>query len=149
MRWKMSSNPKRPHSSRQTVLLLVTGLAALGLFAFVSCTQNLMVGSSTMSDLHPGLLDAGFTGGTTGNGSCTPGCTGLACSGTGGAPGAGTGGAGAGVASCMTISTTPGTLNACGLTFGIAYSPDGQLIATATETGSPNIHVWRLSVELC
>ncbi|HTB58411.1 MAG TPA: hypothetical protein VLC06_11080 [Polyangia bacterium] len=140
----MSSHPKRSHSSRQTVLLFA-GLPALGLFAFVSCTQNLMVGSATMSDLHPGQPDAGSTGGTTGGGSCAPGCTGLACSGTGGTPGVGTGGAGVAVATCPTISTTPGTLNACGLTSGIAYSPDGQLIATATETGSPNIHVWRLS----
>jgi WD40 repeat protein len=140
----MSSNPKRPHSSRQT-LLLCAGLAAPGLFAFIGCTQNLMVGSSTMSDLHPGQPDAGSTGGTTASGSCTPGCIGLACSGTGGTPGVGTGGAGVAGAHCTTISTAPGTLNACGLTFGIAYSPDGQLIATATETGSPNIHVWRLS----
>ena len=49
------------------------------------------------------------------------------------------------VPSCPTISTTPGTLNPCGCTSGIAYSPDGQLIATATETPKPNIHIWRLS----
>src|SRR4029077_16726836 len=28
---------------------------------------------------------------------------------------------------------------------GIAYSPDGRYIATATETARPNIHIWRLS----
>lgn len=144
MRSKMSSNPKRPRSSGQVAFLLM-GLTGLGLFAFVSCTQNLMVGSATMSDLHPGQLDAGSTGGTTGAGSCTGACVGASCTGTGGAPNAGTGGVGVATASCTTISTTPGMLNACGLTSGIAYSPDGQLIATATETDSPNIHVWRLS----
>jgi WD40 repeat protein len=47
--------------------------------------------------------------------------------------------------SCPTISTAPGTLNPCGRTIGIAYSPDGQYLATATETGTPNVHIWRLS----
>jgi len=47
--------------------------------------------------------------------------------------------------SCPTISTAPGALNPCGRTIGIAYSPDGQYLATATETGTPNVHIWRLS----
>jgi len=55
--------------------------------------------------------------------------------------------AGIGVAPphCTTISTTLGVINPCGRTSGIAYSPDGQLVATATNTPQPNVHVFRLS----
>lgn len=155
MRSKMSSNPKRPHFSRQ-MALLCTGLAGLGLATSVGCTRSLNVGSA--SDLNPGQPDSGSTGGTPGTGGSpgtggNPGaCTGLGGSsglggtlGTGGEINLGTGGIAVTVPSCPTISTTPGTLNPCGFTSGIAYSPDGQLIATATGTPKPNIHIWRLS----
>jgi WD40 repeat protein len=132
MRSKMSSNPRRPHFSGRVALLL-TGLAGLGLGASVGCTRSLYVGSSTTSDLNPGQPDSGSTGGATGTGGSPPTCN---------APG--TGGS-AVTTSCATISTTPGVVNACGRTTGIAYSPDGQLLATATETPNPSIHIWRLS----
>jgi WD40 repeat protein len=137
----MSSNRKRSHSSGQTALLL-SSVAALGLFTFVACTRDLMIGASTR-DLHPGQLAMDATGGTTGSGGAgtCPGGT----VGTGGVTNPGTGGIAVTVPTCPTISTTPGTLNACGRTTGIAYSPDGQLVATATQTQRPNIHVWRLS----
>ena len=142
----MSSNPKRPHFSRQTALLF-TGLAGLGLVASVGCTRSL----SATDPLYPGS-DGGSTGGAPGTGGNPGACAGLGGSsgfggslGTGGAINLGTGGIAVTVPSCPTISTTPGTLNRCGMTFGIAYSPDGQLVATATQTPTPNIHVWRLS----
>ena len=58
MHLKMSSNPKRPHFSRQMALLF-TGLAGLGFSAFVGCTRSLYVGSATASDLNPGQPDSG------------------------------------------------------------------------------------------
>ena len=151
MHLKMSSNPKRPHFSRQTALRF-TGLACLGFSAFVGCTRSLYVGSETVSDLNPGQPDSGSTGGAPGTGGNPSACGDLGGSsglggtlGTGGAINLGTGGIAVTAPSCPTISTTPGVLNACGRTTGIAYSPDGQLVATATETPNPNIHIWRLS----
>ena len=35
--------------------------------------------------------------------------------------------------------------NPCGRTYSIAFSPDGQLLATGTEGARPNVHLWRLS----
>jgi WD40 repeat protein len=45
----------------------------------------------------------------------------------------------------MTISTASGVTNPCGRTVGVAFSADGQLLATATQTPPPNVHLWRLS----
>ena len=132
MRSKMSSNPIRLHFSGRVALLL-TGLAGLGLAASVGCTRSLYVGSATTSDLNPLQPDSGSTGGAPGTGGSSPTCN---------APG--TGGR-AVTTGCATISTTPGVLNPCGRTTGIAFSPDGQLVATATETPNPNIHIWKLS----
>jgi WD40 repeat protein len=78
-------------------------------------------------------------------------------SGTGGAPptndGSGgsafaTGGAsggGATTGACLRISTQVGQINGCGRTPHVAVSPDGQLLASVTETQFPQLHVWRLS----
>src|SRR4051794_980426 len=139
MKSNISSNPKRWHVSRSGDWspLLFTGIIVVGLAVPVGCTRSLYVGSSTTSDLDPLLPDSGSTGGRTGTGGTAVCADGAASPGTGGAPVI--------VAGCPTISTTPGQLNACGRTTGIAYSPDGQLVATATQTGSPNIHIWRLS----
>lgn len=148
----MSARHKRPHfsSSRNRSPLLSTGLAGLGLLAFVGCTRSLYVGSST-NDLSPEQPDSGATGGTPGTGGGSTPCSALGGSsglggswGTGGAINSGAGGK-AVTTSCPTISMTNGVLNHCGYTTGVAYSPDGQFIATATQTPSPNIHIWRLS----
>jgi len=96
----------------------------------LACGRDLLVGSTQMSDLHPGMPG---TGGSLGAGGCLAGLGGS--SGTGGTA----------APACASVSTAPGQVNACGRTFGIAYSPDGQLLATATETPSPNVHIWRLS----
>jgi WD40 repeat protein len=68
--------------------------------------------------------------------------------GSGGAPfaiatGGASGGAGP-LGSCLRISTQVGQVNGCGPTFGVAVSPDGQLLATASDTQFP-LQVWRLS----
>jgi WD40 repeat protein len=96
-----------------------------------------------------GDLGGGY-GGNWGLGGGPPpvGTEGVPNDGTGGAPFVQTGdstGQGSSSVSCPTISTAPGTLNACGRTIGIAFSPDGTMLATATETAKPNIHLWRLS----
>ena len=44
----------------------------------------------------------------------------------------GRGGAAGGVPTCPTISLVDGVLSACGRANGLAYSPDGRLIAMAT-----------------
>jgi WD40 repeat protein len=47
--------------------------------------------------------------------------------------------------SCARIATAPGDFNPCGPTNGIAYSPDGKLLAIATASRPPNVHVYRVS----
>jgi WD40 repeat protein len=136
-------------------LLLLGGVAAA-----LSCGRDVLVGATKGPLGQPtgGTTGAGGTTGTGGNDPCNPssdagtsfgGTSGYGGGiGTGGMQYIGTGGiSGKGPApvSCPTISTTPGALNACGRTIGIAYSPDGRYIATATETARPNIHIWRLS----
>jgi WD40 repeat protein len=70
---------------------------------------------------------------------------------TGGAPGGVSGAGGAfgvrapALSLCDPISTYPGDINLCGRTFGLAFSPDGQIIASASDTPPPNVHLWRLS----
>src|SRR5262249_50864407 len=53
-------------------------------------------------------------------------------------------GGGAPNASCAPISTAVGQMNLCGRTYDIAYSPDGRLLATATQKDPPNVHLWSL-----
>jgi WD40 repeat protein len=65
--------------------------------------------------------------------------------GSGGAPSGSGGAIGSGSGSCSTISTAVGLLNPCGRTTGVAYSPDGLLLASVTEGGPPYLHIWRLS----
>jgi WD40 repeat protein len=119
------------------------GGAVLGAtVALLGCDRDPLDGTSLGGNLGPG---AGSTvqGGAPGSGA--------GGSAAGGAPGSGAGGApsssdaGAAVSGCMTISTTPGVMNPCGRTTGVAFSPDGQLLATATQTAQPNIHLWRVS----
>ena len=47
--------------------------------------------------------------------------------------------------SCAPISTAPGVLDPCGHTFGIAYSPDGQVLAAGGDSETPSVQLWRLS----
>jgi WD40 repeat protein len=47
--------------------------------------------------------------------------------------------------SCAPIATATGVLNPCGHSFGIAYSPDGQILAVGGDTETPSVQLWRLS----
>ena len=46
---------------------------------------------------------------------------------------------------CAPIATATGVLNPCGRSDGIAFSPDGQILAVGTENAKPSAHLWRLS----
>lgn len=140
----MSTRSTRFTSATKPILFLAVIVGAGG-FGLASCEKNVLVGSSKVGDLHPGQITttAGATtgsAGTTGSGGTQSQCgsaagtTGMAPIADGGVPGV-----------CPTISTTPGELNRCGRTTGVAFSPDGQFVATATETTNPNVHIWRLS----
>jgi WD40 repeat protein len=110
---------------------LLGGAAALGAVTLLACDRDPLGGPPTPGNLGPG------------QGSTVQG--GASGSGAGGGPSiSGTDG-GAAPPGCAPISTAPGVMNPCGRTFGVAFSPDGQLLATATETPSPNIHLWRVS----
>jgi len=93
--------------------------------------------------LVPDAVDGG-QGGTTGlvgtGGDGGPGGSG----GVGGSTG-GTGGPVQPPPDCSTIVTSIDTLNPCGHTFGLAFSPDGRYVAMGTEAAHPNAHVWRMS----
>ena len=117
-----------------------------------ACGRDVLVGIETINR-HPagtggaseGSGGAASTGGAGGGVAASGGVSG----GTGGAW-AGSGGSSVAPVSCPTISTTIGQMNPCGRTSGVAYSPDGRLLATATEiTGGssalPYLHIWRLS----
>jgi len=109
------------------VLAAVTGLALAG------CESDVLIGIEGTINRHPGGIGdgSGGSGGVSG--------------GTGGAaPGNGGSGGSATAQGCHTISTTPGQPNYCGRTTGLAYSPDGQLLASVTEN-LPYLHIWRLS----
>jgi len=121
---------------RATLGLLFAGLCA----APFACSRELFVGMALNNDPVTSRGGAGGTGGTGGMIVGGTGGSGAAC------PRLGTAGVGVAMPSCPTISTTPGTVNACGRTVGIAYSPDGQLVATSTQGPGPNdVHIWRLS----
>jgi WD40 repeat protein len=124
-------------------------IAAFATVGALACSRDLLVGANQMMN----NLDAGnppvATGGTPGTGGsdpCLADAGGIASGGSTGTGGIGSGTGGAPVSYPGTITTTPGTLNYCsGRTTAVAFSADGQLIATATDTARPNIHVWRLS----
>jgi WD40 repeat protein len=127
-------------------VLLVGGIAVA---VALSCGRTDLVGSGPPDALDGAGGSSGTCGNANGGGPASGGGTGYGgYISTGGTPYVDTGdktGQDSASVSCPTISTTPGALNPCGRTIGIAYSPDGQLLATATETNKPNIHIWRLS----
>jgi len=145
----MTSRTSRLHSRHVVCALHV--LAAAVSLTVAACGRDVLIGIVTV-DRHP----AG-SGGTSDGSGGAPGSGGtgvvIASGGTFGGSGGAWGGSGGSLGSapsCSTISTTIGQLNACGRTFGVAYSPDGQFLATATEhlaNGAPTpfLHVWRLS----
>jgi len=109
----------------------------LGLLAVAGCDERALVGKMQMKGggTFEGQPDAGAMTGAGGAGA------GGAIAGSGGI--SGTGGA-APNASCAPISTAVSQMNLCGRTNGIAYAPDGTLLATATQNDPPNVHLWSL-----
>jgi len=151
----MTTNPRSlrpafPLSKHPFVL----GACLFGLVA--GCGRDLVIGIDGI-DIHPGsdtgtggssgAIGSGGFGGVAGSGGAigSGGFGGVA--GSGGAIGSGgSGGVGGPISeACQPISTTPGTMNACGRTTGVALSPDGTLLAAVTQKGGAYLHVWRLS----
>jgi len=98
------------------------------------CGKEILIGIEGTVDIRPGQ-----NSGSGGSGS------GGSYSGSGGAVSSSGGASGSGGGSCATIDMTEGALNRCGRTTGVAFSPDGTLLATATQTRAPYVHIWRLS----
>jgi WD40 repeat protein len=108
-------------------------------------------GSGGASPAGRGGTSQRGSGGTSsaGRGGRDPGSAGASGGGdpgSAGAGGAGTagfgGGSGTTTPSCKRISMSPGQFNPCGRTTGIDYSPDGKLLAVATEAPQPNLHLF-------
>jgi len=145
----MSSN-RRMVASLTAPSHVLFALSLLGGFAGAGCGRDTLIG---VEPVDPGPR--------TGSGGAIPIGSGGATSsggvvGSGGSPGGGgafgctpvSGGAtdsGDSTASCTAISTVPGQVNHCGHTAAAAYSPDGTMLATVTETASSQLHVWRLT----
>ena len=139
------------HGTRWAVLLPFAML--------LGCDKTLLVGAMEDPDAGGQLPDSGTGGG----GSAST-------MGTGGAAGAttvvdkvpppseggasGTGGTTSSTitattitvgTSCAPITTAPGVLNPCAQSSGVAYSPDGQILAVGSNPALPSVHLWRLS----
>lgn len=119
--------------------LLVLSTAMVLALSVSSCDRDTLIGIDIPPPGSGGVHGGGASGGTAGS---TPGSGGSAGSsvGSGGAPASGWG-----FRVCPTVTTVPGQANSCGRTNDVAFSPDGSLVATATDTGTPFVHVWRLS----
>lgn len=117
-------------------------LAAALSLVVAGCGTDVLIGIQGTIDHHPGSSSSGGARGTGGTGVTGTG-SGGSFSGAGGAMAASGGAMGSG--SCSTISTMVGQVNPCGRTTGVAYSPDGLLLASVTETAAPYLHLWRLS----
>ena len=136
------------------------GPAVLSLAMLLGCDKTLLVGAMSDEPDASGQVPASATGGA----GITP------VQGTGGAAGAttvvdkvpppafggasGTGGTMSSTiaatpitvgTSCAPISTAPGVLNPCAQSSGVAYSPDGQILAVGSNPAMPSVHLWRLS----
>lgn len=134
-----SHRVRGPAAQVSLALSLVVG----GLLFGAGCDRETLIGIDVTPVGSGGTFGRG-SGGTYGLGSggtFGPGSGGTLGPGSGGSIGGGTGGA----PSCLTISTVPGQQNDCGHTMGVAYSPDGTLLATVTEDSPTYLHVYRLT----
>src|SRR5262245_5675974 len=113
----------------------LTILAGLALSGWTSgCNVDFIIDVIGRNDHHPGRNTGGTTGGGAGG-----------VTGTGGMTAIGSRGSTTPPMTCASLSTVVGQANRCGRIYGVAYSPDGQLLAAARQGESPNVHVWRLS----
>jgi WD40 repeat protein len=126
----------------------------------LGCDKTLLVGAMTDDPDAGGQVPASATGGagntpakaTGGAAGATTAVDSVPSAPLGGASGTGgttsstltatpiTGGT-----SCAPITTAPGVLNPCGHAFGVAYSPDGQILAVGGDTETPSVQLWRLN----
>jgi WD40 repeat protein len=125
------------HEGRFLLPHILASVTLVALAAQSGCNQTAMIGT----DQDPLAINA--TGGTATSGGTV--------GGVGGAGGIGTTESPTDLpivgTSCAPISLVPGVLNPCGHAYAVAYSPDGQFLATSdsTPSGSEDLHLWRLS----
>jgi WD40 repeat protein len=139
---------RHPPTEAKMTFQKICGWSILGLFLMaLGCDQRVLVG--TMNPVFSGGTGGGPFGGVGGAQGGVGGSFVGSFAGAGGAIVTSIGGSGGGTSnpntSCNPISTLPGQVNLCGRTYGIAFSPDGKLLATGTQTTPPNLHIWRLS----
>jgi WD40 repeat protein len=120
-----------------------------GLFAllvFGGCEQRVLIGTMNGTGGVTGGAGNGGPFPVTGTGGGYGGVAGYA--GSGGAIVFGGGGNGGGGpprnSSCSSISTTPGEVNLCGRTSGVAISLDGKVLAIGSDGAPPNVHLFSL-----
>jgi WD40 repeat protein len=158
--------------TQRMVGVSVVGICVAGALAMVGCDERVLIGNMRPDagvTGYGGSPDVGGIGGS-GAGGYGIGGAGAGGAGVGGRAAGGAGGFGAGgsafggfggggfsgggghggspvnTAACPTISTAINQVNVCGHTSGVAYSPDGTLLATgnmSNQTGA--VHIWRLS----
>jgi len=160
----MQEQPVKSLNPRTSRIIHATRWSALLSFAMLlGCDKTLLVGAM----VDPDAGGQGLAGGTGGVGSTSSIGTGGAAGATtdiivkvpppGGGGASGAGGAGGSTSptitpvtisigsSCAPIATTPDVLNPCGQSSGVAYSPDGQILAVGSNPAMPSVHLWRLS----
>lgn len=122
---------------QRMVGLSVVGMCLAGAVAMAGCDDRVLIGNMRPAD---GLT--GYGGSSVVRGGA--GGSGAGGNGMGGG-GLGAGGSPIGTPSCSTIWTNVYQPNPCGHTSGVAYSPDGTLLATGVMDSQPGVHIWRLS----
>ena len=115
------------------------------LFASVGCDDTMMIDNSLDEGGAAGTRAPNQGIGGMGGGGTAPIATGgtEAPTATGGVGGQGQTSPVPG--GCAPISTTPSVVNPCGHAFGLAVSPDGQLLSVGMDSQSPSVRVWRLT----
>jgi len=127
----------------------------------LGCDKTLLVGSDDLSDINAQVssnaIDSGAQAQAAADGATVMTSEGGAGGSTATNGGGGTGGLGGtttftltsttitGATTCAPIVTATGVLNPCGRSTGIAFSPDGKILAVGTEGAKPSAHLWRLS----
>ena len=115
------------------ILRICGSSSLLALVVFAGCDQRVLVGDADGVGGAPGSqVSNGSVGGIFG---------------TGGGAGSGVGGAGGALPPntlCSPISVTIGQVNLCGHTQGVAYSPDGTMLAIGTSSTPRSVQLFSL-----